>query len=86
MDDCIVVLGCTYIGGGGPPRGGAQEALEGGRHIREPPPQTLTLQGAHRPQIQEGALAHQAQHGSYIHAAQYNSNTPHSLNSTCGRC
>jgi hypothetical protein len=32
MDDCIAVLGCTYIGGGGgTPRGGAQE-------VPEPPP------------------------------------------------
>jgi hypothetical protein len=57
MDDCIVVLGCTYIGGG-PPKGGAQEAPKGGRCTREPPPPTLTLQGAHMPQIQEGVQAH----------------------------
>jgi hypothetical protein len=62
MDDCIAVLGCTYIGGGGgTPRGGAQE-------VPEPPP---PLQGAHRPQIQVDV---QAQHGSCIQAAKYNSN------------
>jgi hypothetical protein len=38
MDKCIAVLGCTYIGGGGPPRGGAQEAPEEGRCTREPHP------------------------------------------------
>jgi hypothetical protein len=75
MDDCIVVLDCTYIGGGGPPRGGAQEPPEGGWRTREPP-QTLTQQGAHKPQIQEGTQAQQAQHGSCIQAAKYNSNTP----------
>jgi hypothetical protein len=63
MDDCIAVLGCTYIGGGGgTPRGGAQE-------VPEPPPPPL--QGAHRPQIQVDV---QAQHGSCIQAAKYNSN------------
>jgi hypothetical protein len=38
MDDCIAVLGCTYIGGGGgTPRGGAQE-------VPEPPPPTRGAQ------------------------------------------
>jgi hypothetical protein len=43
MDNCIAEVGCTYIGGGGPPRGGAQEALEGGSAPGSPP-LTLTLQ------------------------------------------
>jgi hypothetical protein len=37
MDTCIVVLGCTYIGGEGPPRGGTQEAPEGGDAPGRPP-------------------------------------------------
>jgi hypothetical protein len=66
MDGCIAVSGCTYIGGGGPPRGGAQEAPEGGGAPGSPPPhpQTLTLQGAHRPQIQ---VVTQAQHGGPVY-------------------
>jgi hypothetical protein len=71
MDDCIVVLGCTYIGGGGPPRGSTQEAPEGGGGAPGRAPQTLTLQGARKPQIQESM---HAQHGSCIQAAKYNSN------------
>jgi hypothetical protein len=70
MDDCIAVLGCTYIGGGGPPMGGTQEAPEEGRRTREAPLNPNPTRGA-QAHIQVGA---QAQHGSCIQAAKYNSN------------
>jgi hypothetical protein len=42
MNDCIAMLGYTYIGGGGPTRGGAPGS----------PPPTLTLQGTHMPKYE----------------------------------
>jgi hypothetical protein len=55
MDDCIVVLGCTYIGGGGPPRGSTQEAPEGGGRTREGPPNPNPTRGAQAPNTREHA-------------------------------
>jgi hypothetical protein len=49
MDDCIAMSGCTYIGGGGPPRDGAQEAPEGGGAPGRPPPNPNPTGGAQAP-------------------------------------